>query len=61
MNTWKCEQCGYQFKDEVPPEECPACHVKCSFLDVTVYTPDHKHEGADHRIKPKPDSAPIHK
>jgi rubredoxin len=61
MNTWKCEQCGYQFKEEKPPEKCPSCHVKCTFLDVTVYTPDHQHEGADNRIKPRPDSAPIHK
>ncbi|MFA6011069.1 MAG: hypothetical protein WC799_13880 [Desulfobacteraceae bacterium] len=60
MNTWKCEQCGYKFKNEAPPEKCPACHVACSFLDVTVYTPDQQGD-ADDRIKPKPDSAPIHK
>jgi len=60
MNTWKCEQCGYTFKNEVPPEKCPACHVACSFLDVTAYTPDQQGD-TDNRIKPKPDSAPIHK
>ena len=60
MNTWKCEQCGYQLKQENPPEKCPACHVACTFLDVTVYTPD-LHENADNRIKPSPDSAPVHK
>lgn len=55
MNTWKCEQCGYQFKDETPPETCPSCHKKCTFLDVTVYTPDRQFENADDRIKPRPD------
>lgn len=55
MNTWKCEHCGYQFKAEAPPEACPSCHATCTFLDVTVYTPDRQFENADNRIKPRPD------
>lgn len=61
MTKWRCEQCGYLLSEETPPEECPSCHVKCTFLDVTPYSPDKKFEGEDNRIKPKPDSAPIHK
>lgn len=61
MTTWKCEQCGYRFNEEKPPDECPSCHVKCSFLDVTCYTPDCQYEQVDERITPKPDSAPLHK
>lgn len=40
MTQWKCSQCGYTFGAEMPPEECPACKEKCSFMDVSCYTPE---------------------
>lgn len=27
VKTWVCSVCGYVYKGEVPPEECPVCHV----------------------------------
>jgi len=40
MNNWKCQNCGYQPKAEVPPEERPSCKKKCTFVDNNCYTPD---------------------
>ena len=53
MNSWKCENCGYTFEAEKPPERCPACTEKCQFLDNTCYTPDCQYEGMDKRIGKK--------
>ncbi len=38
--TWKCSKCSYQLQEEKPPEECPSCHEKCDFIDVTCYIPE---------------------
>ena len=27
MAKWVCSVCGYVYKGEVPPEECPVCHA----------------------------------
>jgi len=51
MTSWKCKNCGYSFKAEVPPEQCPSCRKKCEFIDNTCYTPDCEPEGVDKRIK----------
>jgi rubredoxin len=48
--TWKCTKCGYTFAAQTPPEECPACHEKCDFVDVTCYTPDCSGSGQDDRL-----------
>ncbi len=61
MTYWKCSQCGNTIKDNKHPDECPSCHVKCTFMDVTCYTPDCQFEGIDYRITAKPDSSPLHK
>jgi rubredoxin len=37
---WKCSECGYTFKAATPPEACPSCKKKCTFLDATCYTPE---------------------
>ena len=37
---WKCNNCGYTFDIETPPDECPSCKKKCTFVDATCYTPD---------------------
>lgn len=56
MQTWKCDQCGYTFEalaDKLP-DKCPSCGQKCTFLNVTCYTPDCEIPGApgmDPRIK----------
>lgn len=38
--SWKCSRCGYVLPAENPPEECPGCHEKCAFVNVTCYTPE---------------------
>ncbi len=48
--TWKCTECGYTFQAQTPPEECPSCHEKCDFVDVTCYTPDCSGPGQDDRL-----------
>jgi rubredoxin len=40
MAWFKCNECGYTLQTETPPEECPACNKKCTFIDATCYTPD---------------------
>ena len=39
---WKCDQCGYTFKlePEKLPEKCPSFGQKCTFINVSCYTPD---------------------
>ncbi|WP_197281948.1 rubredoxin-like domain-containing protein [Dethiosulfatarculus sandiegensis] len=49
--TWKCSNCGYTFSAEKPPEKCPACQVKCEFLDVSCYTPDCQGQPGDPRLR----------
>jgi rubredoxin len=50
MTNWKCENCGYMFEAEQPPDTCPSCKEKCQFLDNTCYTPDCEADGLDKRI-----------
>lgn len=51
MVNWICDKCGYQLKAETPPEECPSCKKKCSFVDNSCYTPDCDGQPIDPRIK----------
>ncbi|MEW6026429.1 MAG: rubredoxin-like domain-containing protein [Planctomycetota bacterium] len=37
---WKCSQCKYVVEAINPPEACPSCQAKCSFTNVTCYTPE---------------------
>jgi rubredoxin len=37
---WKCSNCGYTFQAGTPPETCPSCKGKCTFVDATCYTPE---------------------
>lgn len=37
---WKCGECGHTFQAPVPPDTCPSCKEKCTFKDVSCYTPD---------------------
>ena len=39
-NWWKCSECNYLFQAPLPPEKCPSCRTKCTFIDATCYTPD---------------------
>lgn len=48
---WKCKNCGNTIQITLPPEECPACHEKCEFLNVTCYTPECGFTGIDPRLK----------
>ncbi|KGO35586.1 MAG: hypothetical protein WBN83_02505 [Desulfoprunum sp.] len=48
---WKCQNCGNTIQIPLPPEECPACHEKCEFLNVTCYTPECGFTGIDPRLK----------
>ena len=47
---WKCQNCGYSFAAQAPPDQCPSCKEKCEFVDVTCYTPDCQYDGTDKRI-----------
>ena len=49
--TWKCSHCGYTFDAVKIPEQCPACHKECSFLNATCYTPDCADGPLDERIR----------
>jgi len=40
MGQWKCTNCGYNLEAAAPPNECPNCHEKCDFVDVTCYIPE---------------------
>ena len=40
MSYWMCMECDYVFEAGTPGEECPSCHAKCVFADVTCYIPD---------------------
>jgi len=49
--TWfKCSQCGHTFEGQVPPERCPSCNEKCTFTNVSCYTPDCGCEGPDPKL-----------
>ncbi|ACN17252.1 hypothetical protein HRM2_41960 [Desulforapulum autotrophicum HRM2] len=51
MTSWICDKCGYRLEAETPPEECPSCKKKCSFVDNSCYTPDCQGQPIDPRIK----------
>jgi len=48
--SWKCTACGYTLKDKEPPEECPACKEKCTFVDNIDYTQNIGDKRSDERI-----------
>lgn len=48
--TWKCTNCGYTLEAPEPPKECPSCHEKCEFVDVTCYIPQCGTAPTDDRI-----------
>ena len=48
--SWKCTACGYSLKDKEPPEECPACKEKCTFVDNIDYTQNIGDKRPDERI-----------
>ena len=50
MGEWKCKECGYNIKSDVPPEKCPSCDKKCEFVDTTCYIPDCGNTGQDPRL-----------
>ena len=39
-NWWTCPECGYILQAGTPPEVCPSCGEKCTFVDATCYTPE---------------------
>jgi rubredoxin len=53
MASWKCQNCGYTFITDAPPDQCQSCKVKCVFLDNSCYTPDCVCDGMDKRIAKK--------
>jgi rubrerythrin len=40
MTYWRCSNCRYTITAVKPPEECPSCHQKCDFTNITCYTPE---------------------
>jgi rubrerythrin len=47
---WKCSKCSYILEIDAPPNECPSCHAKCEFVNVTCYTPDCGLKGIDPKL-----------
>lgn len=47
---WRCSNCRYILRAEMPPEVCPSCHQSCQFLDVTCYIPECGFTGIDERL-----------
>ncbi|MBN2495497.1 MAG: hypothetical protein JXR96_12955 [Deltaproteobacteria bacterium] len=47
---WKCSNCGHVLDAPEAPEICPSCQVKCSFRNVTCYTPDCGCKGPDPKL-----------
>jgi len=52
-NQWQCSNCSFILEAKVPPENCPSCHHRCEFLNVTCYTPDCNFTGVDPRLTKK--------
>lgn len=50
MADWKCKECGYTVKSDLPPEECPTCKKKCEYVDISCYIPDCGKTGQDPRL-----------
>lgn len=40
LTHWKCGNCSFTFTAATLPEECPECHEKCDFKNITCYTPE---------------------
>lgn len=40
MTYWMCDKCNFVIEMPKPPDPCPGCHDRCSFSDVTCYTPE---------------------
>ena len=39
-NYWMCDECGYVHEAETPPEACPSCHAKSTFVNVSCCISD---------------------
>jgi rubredoxin len=50
MTKWRCDKCGYTMEKDAHPNECPSCNEKCTFTNVTCYTPEC---GGEKNIDPK--------
>jgi len=40
MTYWMCDKCNFVIEAAKPPDPCPSCQIKCTFSDVTCYTPE---------------------
>ena len=40
MTYWMCDRCNFVIEAPKPPDPCPGCQIKCTFSDVTCYTPE---------------------
>ena len=40
MTYWMCDKCSFVIEMPKPPDPCPGCNNKCTFSDVTCYTPE---------------------
>jgi len=50
MTYWMCDKCNFVIEVATPPDPCPGCHVRCSFSDVTCYTPECGEGSLDSRL-----------
>lgn len=40
MTYWMCDKCNFVIESPKPPDPCPGCKIRCTFSDVTCYTPE---------------------
>ena len=50
ISWWKCSGCGHTLQDLTPPEKCPSCNEKCTFVDVSCYHPECQEDGPDPQL-----------
>jgi rubrerythrin len=50
---WQCCGCNYVVQEQTPPEHCPSCLEKCTFRNVTCYSPDCGCQGVDPKLVKK--------
>jgi rubrerythrin len=40
LTYWRCSNCRNTITAVKPPDECPSCHQKTIFHNITCYTPE---------------------
>lgn len=46
MTYWMCDKCNFVIESTKPPDPCPGCNIRCTFSDVTCYSPEYGSAGS---------------